>query len=309
MVDLVALAQAAQDADGVLDGRLGNQHRLEAALERGVLLDVFAVLVERRGANCMELATGEHRLQHVRGVDGALGRARADHRVQLVDEQDDLSARGGDLLQNRLEALLELPAVFGPRHQRAQVEGDDAFLLESFRHVLPHDALGKPLDDGCLANTRLAYQHGIVLGAPGEHLHQPADLFVAADHRIQRTRAGARRQIGTIPFQRFVLALRIGIGDPLRSAHGLQYLLNPVWHGLVAREDHGRRRAAALGGQRQQQVLGADVLVREPFGLGGRPLDDLSGPRGQGRRGAAPCGRKLRHRGASRAGNRCRIGP
>ncbi len=66
---------------------------LEAALERGVLLDVLAVLVERRGADGAQLAAGEHRLEQVGGVDGALGGARADDRVELVDEEDDLAAR------------------------------------------------------------------------------------------------------------------------------------------------------------------------------------------------------------------------
>ena len=68
-----------------------DQHRLEAPLERGVLLDVLAVLVERGGADAAQLAAGERRLQHVGRVHGALGRARADQRVQLVDEADDLA--------------------------------------------------------------------------------------------------------------------------------------------------------------------------------------------------------------------------
>ena len=51
VVDLVALPQAAQDADRVLDGRLADEHRLEPPLERRVLLDVLAVLVERRRAD------------------------------------------------------------------------------------------------------------------------------------------------------------------------------------------------------------------------------------------------------------------
>ena len=67
-------------------------HRLEAALERGVLLDVLAVLVERRRADGAQLAAGEHRLEQVGGVDRALGGARADDRVQLVEEQHDLAA-------------------------------------------------------------------------------------------------------------------------------------------------------------------------------------------------------------------------
>ena len=61
VVDLVLLLQAAQDGDGVLDGRLAHQHRLEAALERGVLLDVLAVLVERGRADGMQLAAREAR--------------------------------------------------------------------------------------------------------------------------------------------------------------------------------------------------------------------------------------------------------
>ena len=66
---------------------------LEAALERGVLLDVLAVLVERGRADRAQLAAGEHRLEQVGGVDRALGGAGADDRVQLVDEEDDRAAR------------------------------------------------------------------------------------------------------------------------------------------------------------------------------------------------------------------------
>ena len=69
--------------------RLVDHHRLEAALERRVLLDVLAVLVERRGADAVQLAAGEHRLEHVAGVHRALGRAGADDGVQLVDEEED----------------------------------------------------------------------------------------------------------------------------------------------------------------------------------------------------------------------------
>ena len=77
-----------QDLDRLIDRRRIDDDRLEAALQRAVLLDVLAVLVERRGADALQLAARERRLQHVGGVDGALGAARADERVQLVDEQD-----------------------------------------------------------------------------------------------------------------------------------------------------------------------------------------------------------------------------
>ena len=58
----------------------------------GVLLDVLAVLVERGRADQAQLAAGQHRLEHVAGVHGALAAgARADDGVQLVDEGDDLA--------------------------------------------------------------------------------------------------------------------------------------------------------------------------------------------------------------------------
>ena len=124
VVQLVALLEPAQDRDRVLDRRLADEHRLEAALQRGVLLDVLAVLVQRRGADGAQLAAGEHRLEQVGGVDGALGGARADDRVQLVHEQDDVAAGLLDLGQDRLQALLELAAVLRAGQQRADVEAD-----------------------------------------------------------------------------------------------------------------------------------------------------------------------------------------
>ena len=90
MVQLVLLLDAAEDRDRVLDRRLADEDRLEAPRERGVLLDVLAVLVERRRADAVEFAAGERRLQEVRGVHRPVRLAGADERVHLVDEEDDL---------------------------------------------------------------------------------------------------------------------------------------------------------------------------------------------------------------------------
>ena len=91
VVHLVALLQAAQDGDGVLHRGLAHQHRLEAALQRRVLLHVLAVLVEGGGAHHAQFAPCQHGLQHVGSVDGTLGRARRPPGVHLVDEGDDLA--------------------------------------------------------------------------------------------------------------------------------------------------------------------------------------------------------------------------
>src|SRR5690606_10496539 len=120
VVHLEALAEPSQDRDRVLDRRSIDEHGLEAALERGVLLEVLAVLIERRRADAVELAASEHRLEQVAGVHRSFGASGADDRVELVDEEDDPSVALLDLLENRLETLLELAAVLRAGDERAQ---------------------------------------------------------------------------------------------------------------------------------------------------------------------------------------------
>ena len=158
---------------------------LEAPLERRVLLDVLAILVERRRADRVQLAARQHRLEHVRRVHRSFGRAGADDRVQLVDEQDDLALRVGDLLEHRLQPLLELAAILRAGDQRAHVEGDDPLVLQALGHVAADDAAGQAFDDRGLADAGLADEHRIVLRAARQHLDDAADLLVAADHRIE----------------------------------------------------------------------------------------------------------------------------
>ena len=173
--------------------RLAHVDRLEAALQGGVLLDVLAVLVEGGGPDQAQLAAGQHGLDHVAGVHGALGRAGADDGVQLVDEGDDLAFGVGDLLEDRLQALLELAPVLRAGHHRAQVEGQQPLVLEAVGDVTGHDAVGQALDDGGLADAGLADEDRVVLGAAGQDLDDPADLLVPADDRVELAARGRRR--------------------------------------------------------------------------------------------------------------------
>ena len=179
-------------------------HRLEAPLERRVLLDVLAVLVERRRADGVQLAAREHRLEHVRRVHRAFGRAGADDGVQLVDEQDDLPCGVGDFLEHRLQPLLELAAVLRAGDQRAHVERDDPLVLQPFGHVLADDALRQPFDDGGLADAGLADEHRVVLGAARQHLDDAADLLVAADDRIELALARELGEVAAVALERLV---------------------------------------------------------------------------------------------------------
>ena len=209
VVDLVALAQAAQDRDRVLDARLVDQDRLEAPLEGRVLLDVLAVLVEGRRADRVKLAPGEHRLEEVRGVHRALGRPGADDRVQLVDEHDDLAVGVLDLLEDGLEALLELAAELRAGDQRAEIERDDPLVLEGLRDVAADDPLGQTLGDRGLADAGLADQDRVVLRPTTEDLDDAPDLVVPADDRVELARPGLGRQVAAVLLEGRVRSLRI----------------------------------------------------------------------------------------------------
>ena len=198
--------------------RLVDHHRLEAALQRGVLLDVLAVLVERGRADHVQLTAGEHRLEHVARVHRALGGAGADHGVQLVDEQQDAPLGGLDLGQHGLEPLLELAAVLGAGDQRAHVEGEDGLVAQPLGHVAADDPLGQALDDGGLADTGVADEHRVVLGLARQDLDHPADLGVPADDRVELAGAGVGDQVAAVLLQRLVGDLGDGGGDPLVAA-------------------------------------------------------------------------------------------
>ena len=114
-------------------------------------------------------------------------------------------------MSTRLEPLLELAAELGAGDQRAHVEREDALVLEALGHLAVDDALGQALDDGGLADARLADQHRVVLGAPLQHLDRAADLVVAADHRVELAAGGALGQVDGVLLQR--LAALLGVRD------------------------------------------------------------------------------------------------
>ncbi len=185
VVKLVFLLEPAQDRDGVGHRRLADEHRLEAPLQRRVLLDMLAIFVERGRADAVQLAARERRLEQVRRVHRAFGLSGADQRVHLVDEQDDVACGLAHLVEHALQPLLELAAIFRAGDQRADVEREQAFVLDPVGHVAVGDPQREALGDRGLADAGLADQHRIVLGPAGEHLDGAADFLVAADDRVE----------------------------------------------------------------------------------------------------------------------------
>ena len=284
---LVAVAQAPEDLDGVRDRRLGHLDRLEPALQRRVLLQVLAVLIQRGRADRLQLAAGQHRLEDRGGVDRALGRARPDQRMQLVDEQDDVPARP-DLLEDVLQPFLEVAPVPRAGHQRAQVQGVKLLVLDGLRHLALDDLLGQALHHSRLADAGLAHQHGVVLGAPGQHLHDPLDFLLPADHRIELAlacgsgqvaaelveydRSGGRR-LGRRACRGWLLALG--------ARQQLDHLLADPAGVSAQLDEHLRGDAVVLADQAEQDMLGADVVVAQLQRLAQRQLKHLLDPRSE----------------------------
>ena len=122
---------------GLGDRRLGHVDLLEAPRQRVILFEDLPVLAVRRRADALQRAGRQRRLQQVGRVERAARcRARADDRVDLVDEQDRLRVLG-ELLQHRLQALLEIAAVLGAGEQRAHVERIHLVFLAAARERRP----------------------------------------------------------------------------------------------------------------------------------------------------------------------------
>ena len=198
---LVFVAQALQNLDGVLNRRRFDLHRLETAFERGVLLDVFAIFVQRGRADALHLAAGKRRLDDVAGVHRAFRRTGADNGVQFVNEQNDVF-RAADFVHDRLDALLELAAIFRARDHEREVERDDALVQQNFRHVALGDFLRETFDDGRLAHARFAEQHRIVFRAAAKNLDDALDFIFAADDRVHVAFARDFREVAAKRLER-----------------------------------------------------------------------------------------------------------
>ena len=290
VVRLILFLQALHDLDRVLDRGLFDLDLLEAALESGVLFDVLAVLVQRRRADHLELRTGKRGLDDVGGIHRALGRAGTDDGVELVDEQDDV-LHLADLVHHRLDAFLELAAVFGTGDHQREVEGDDLLVAEDFRHVARGNFLGEAFDDGGLADARFPDQHRVVLRAAAEDLDHAFDLRLAADDRVEAVLAGKLGQVAAESTQRRGLGLAFGFRLLVFVAFVLEAFLIVirVFVVIVVRREiridlgedlvagaldidihaaqHAGGHAFAFAEQAEQDVFGADVAVVERFRL------------------------------------------
>ena len=216
----VVVSDALQNLQCVLDIRLIYGDRLEAALQRGILFDVLAVLVEGGGADDLNFAAAQRGLEDVGGVHAALGIAGAHDVVDLVDNEDDV-ARLADLLDQPLHAAFKLTAELGACHQCRKVQQIDLLLAQLERHIAGDDALGQSLSDGGLAHAGLTDEAGVVLLSAVQNLNDPLDLLFAANDGVQLAVTGTLAQVDAVIVQKLALLVLFAAGRLLLTGPGV----------------------------------------------------------------------------------------
>ena len=154
--------------------------------------------------------------------------------------------------------------------------------------------MGQALDDGGLADAGLADEHGVVLGAPAQHLHHALGLALAPDDRIELLLARELREVAAELVEhkgtgRALLPAATGGGAGLllaaRTAVARQQLDDLLAHTRqvgAQLHEHLRGDAFTLTDEPEEDVLGADVVVTELQRLAQRQLEHLLGTRGEG---------------------------
>ena len=291
VVRFVAVAQALQDFNRVLRGRLVDRDRLEAAFERRILFDVLAILIQRGRTDDLDVAARERRLQDVRRIHRAFGRARADNHMQLINKQDHVFGVL-QLVEHALNALFKLAAVLGARNHTGQIERNQTLALQVLGYVAGHNLLCQALGNRSLANARVTNERRIVLGAAGQDLDDAVDLFLTADDWVKLALAGSPGQILAEFLNDFGgaaallctarTAAALGHGDILFcAANRLQQRGIQLLHIYAQRAQHAQGNILPLSNQAEQQVLGADVIHAELVRGHDREFHDFLGAWGQ----------------------------
>ncbi len=233
--------------------------------------------------------------------------------MQLVDEQDDVLVLS-DLVHDRLEALLELTAILGAGDDGCHIQRQHAVLAQRIRALTIRYELGKSLDDGRLADTRLADEDRIVFLATRKNLHHALDFLPAANRRIQLIVGGELGEVSAEVIERGSLRLLLSLAR-LRLRCARRSLRSgwcpPLWHfgaeqaqrlrlrGVEINTSIGQnlsRDTLLLAEQTEQQVLGADITMTQIAGFAHGELEHFLGARciweiGSGR----GCGLTLLH--------------
>lgn len=217
-MDLKAVFEPPKNGDCVLHRRRLHEDGLKPSRQGGIFFYVFPVFVRGGGADAVKFAPGKHGFEHVPGVDGPLGCPCPHNGVKFIDEEKYPSVALLHLVEDCLEAFLELSPEFRSRKEGTHIEGENCAVFESFGDVSRDNSGGEPLHDGGLSHSGVTDEHRVILGLPAQDTDGPADLLISSDDRVKLAGPGQCDEILAVFFEGFVGALRIFAPDARPAA-------------------------------------------------------------------------------------------
>ena len=266
MMRLVAVAKAVENAQSLFLARLFHVHRLEATGERGIFLKMLAVFLGSGGANHLQLTARQRWFQNGGSVDGSFGRTRANDGMHFVDEQNDVAVFD-DFLDDLLQTLFELAAVFAACDQRGHIEGDHTLARNDIGHLIGHNELRQAFDHGGFAYARLADKQRIVLLAAREHLHHAFDFGRTTDNGVEFARLGLRSKVGAELLEHALLAMGLAAKKRHARSHGRRLIDQVVECGTNSVDFDAELRhridsaALAFAHNAEQQMFGRNIAL------------------------------------------------
>ena len=129
--------------------------------------------------------------------------------MQLVNKENDLSGGIFDLLQHRLQTVLEFATILRACKHGAQVEGDNALILQDLGDIAGYDAASESFDNRRFTYARFADEYWIVLRAPGKNLNHTTNFFIPPNDGIEFPFSGQFSEVLGIALQCLVFGLGI----------------------------------------------------------------------------------------------------
>ena len=200
MVRLVVRAKTFQYFQCFLLRRFLHLNGLESSLERSIFFNILSVLVDRSRADHLNFSAGQGGFQDVGSIKRSLRAACTDHSMQLIDEKNNIGALGY-FFYDILYPLLKLTAIFSPGYHAGHIKHYKAFVPHLLRYDPPRYALGKPLHDSSLSDSRLSDQAGIILSPSAQDLHDTSDFRLSPYDRIKKSLLSLACEVTTIFFK------------------------------------------------------------------------------------------------------------
>ena len=235
-------------------------------------------------ADALERAGTERGLEQIRRVERATRRRTgADDGVNLVDEQNRFRILD-QLLQHRLQPLLEVAPILGACQQRAHVERVDGEILQQVRHVTFDDPARQAFRDSGLADTGFADEQRIVLAPAAQYLDDAFELVFATDERIGLADLGQVIEVHRVRVER-TGGLRLAFAFFFRGlglVRLLLFLLGDAVSDVVDNIETGDATLVQeidgvrflLAEDRDQHVGAGDFLLARRLHVQDRALDD-----------------------------------